>query len=449
MKQFRLWAAPALLLIAGCTTNNNSLPSISNDRTSEFLNKFEMISESDSRNWKNFQSRVTQSGENLLTTWLQPMNKGIPCKIYSSSSSEQGSSPWWRDTSAKYYWDGECKNGYAYGLGREFLYTKGKIYAWLADYSGGENMPSYYLQVDYDSNYIAFMAKDPQHVVFLEYQVEQNPSKKGIAIKESYFNFSSARAYIKEMAIGNDAYVMSMGMPSKKRYAIHRIKNSNKDIRVFSTFDENNQNVGYSTEIVANPLVNNQIRHVEYIGQSQTRPVELPRGYLSYIINIGNKISSELDAGDNLLKESFVAVNKYRRMICNGKVSVNYVVDDIYGRICLKNGELSPYEDLITQLETQQKEKQSIEREQFAQAKDARLQQQRINAQQSQQNANSLANSVNQFSRDMAELNYNATQTAQSYIGSMPSPTFGSWGNQGNNQINCVKISNIVNCRGQ
>ena len=43
--------------------------------------------------------------------YFQPKNKKEPCKVYMAYDSQ-------KDESSKLFWDGQCKNGYAHGMGR-------------------------------------------------------------------------------------------------------------------------------------------------------------------------------------------------------------------------------------------------------------------------------------------------------------------------------------------
>ncbi len=77
--------------------------------------------------------------------WVQPDNKEEACLTFSSVL--EGMQLISTIPNFETYWDGECKDGYAYGLGREFTYNDDFTVITLAEYAGGATEPKYYQQV--------------------------------------------------------------------------------------------------------------------------------------------------------------------------------------------------------------------------------------------------------------------------------------------------------------
>jgi hypothetical protein len=59
------------------------------------------------------ESHIVQS----IVKWIQAANKNVPCKVFIGTSKNKDRT---LDVNHKAFWDGDCKNGYANGLGRHF-----------------------------------------------------------------------------------------------------------------------------------------------------------------------------------------------------------------------------------------------------------------------------------------------------------------------------------------
>ncbi len=83
--------------------------------------------------------------------WVQPINRNEPCLIYSSVDVNEEYLSFRNNFHAM--WDGECRDGYAYGLGLEFVYYDDVEGFALAEYSGGKTTPMYYTHKYSNDNY--------------------------------------------------------------------------------------------------------------------------------------------------------------------------------------------------------------------------------------------------------------------------------------------------------
>jgi hypothetical protein len=90
---------------------------------------------------------LMQQQTSYQVNYLQPVNRVQDCKVMVLASSDYSSVDL---LDLKHYWDGDCKNGYANGVGREFV--KWSHYdSWiLANYKDG--IPTYYAEKDFFSN---------------------------------------------------------------------------------------------------------------------------------------------------------------------------------------------------------------------------------------------------------------------------------------------------------
>ncbi|WP_157384028.1 hypothetical protein, partial [Pseudomonas asplenii] len=82
--------------------------------------------------------------------WIQPVNHKESCRIFLEKPAAQVM------VVEKAYWDGNCKDGYAYGLGREFMITDVSTGSWVSTYPGGQNRPNYHSSSDYTTQSFAY-----------------------------------------------------------------------------------------------------------------------------------------------------------------------------------------------------------------------------------------------------------------------------------------------------
>jgi len=99
MKTLNIVLAGTLLFtVTGCS----SIQKFSEQDTSKLINEITTYTPVD-------------TGKAVRAKWIQPSNKDVACKIFESSKNPE-----------LILWDGDCKSGYAYGLGREMIVVDGK-----------------------------------------------------------------------------------------------------------------------------------------------------------------------------------------------------------------------------------------------------------------------------------------------------------------------------------
>jgi hypothetical protein len=123
LKQTGLLIFGALLFNA-CTGQPN-IPKVTEQESMSYIHKFD----------KEYNEIKKGFKDNTITKWVQPSNKKEKCEIEVNFGTIDRT----QEDSYKLFWDGECKNGKANGLGRVFetsdtyeqsiitIYKKGKI----------------------------------------------------------------------------------------------------------------------------------------------------------------------------------------------------------------------------------------------------------------------------------------------------------------------------------
>jgi len=96
----------------------------------------------------------------IKSYWVQPHNKIVECLIYRdyiNHYSKKTITPWNKENGAigyKLFWDGSCKDGYAFGLGGEIEKGRGISRHTLSRYSSDAKIkPIRYIQEDYLNGY--------------------------------------------------------------------------------------------------------------------------------------------------------------------------------------------------------------------------------------------------------------------------------------------------------
>ena len=99
------------------------------------------------KNYMSEYENIKKQSENYKPAfkWVQPKNKKEECKVYVSINPNDDKT---KKADYSLYWDGECKDGYAIGLGREFSIGKQTYVEAIGEYKGGKNIPQYF----YDFN---------------------------------------------------------------------------------------------------------------------------------------------------------------------------------------------------------------------------------------------------------------------------------------------------------
>lgn len=464
------------LVLSTIATAQNNNRAVSNEETVAFKSKFESISAEDNVKWNLFKAGVSGKGEQKdhITAWIQPSNKKELCKIYFNDLLVPGQTPHWNNKENRYYWDGDCKNGYAYGIGREFEQVDGGLRSALADYKEVNKRPIYYLNTDYDRNYVRFSAEAPPYYASLSYTLRQQQAKNEVLIEVALYDLEENNGYFQNTVVGSDEVHSAMSLPNQNKYIIWRSSNPAKSTYVIGHETARAEKTGYNI-IINDDGINKQLRHLHYSTDTRFEDVLIPSSYLTHLSEVDNKITKKLNTTGGLLEEAYVAINKYRRKICKGDVKVNFVDNEIYGRICLESGEMYRYSTLIqeanrnmkarhqaaTEEIVRKKENLSKERqyesarqdrltEQAAKAQAERQNSESLNraaqAQENRQNSESLNHAVSEFARNMEDVNRRSSQFTQSFMNSFQTPPI-QFGNTRAARINCINISNIISCR--
>ncbi len=214
------------ILFTACSSNNIQKTEKTSTIEDSFINEYNNLK--------------TSYSSKIKSKWIQADNKDIACKVYVEFEDTNDRT---KSSNFKIFWDGECENGYAKGLGKEF--EKGVLLDnnSIAVYENPPfSKPKYYTQNfqlknievkgDLNSGYNVYKINDEKYR-YGYFSKDYNPSlinyeidDKTTIYKKIYPNFNYEILYNKEDKTYN-FYLNS----EDKRYALNDLEKRNSIIK--------------------------------------------------------------------------------------------------------------------------------------------------------------------------------------------------------------------------
>ena len=336
------------LVISACSTlsQRTQLPKISDNAANKYIDN----------SLKEYNNIITNNPTvKNNVKWMQARNKKEACKVYLEYRNDNDSS---LDDDYKIFWDGKCKNGYAYGLGREFvLDDSGIISESLAIYKKLALKPTYYIE------------SHPLQNTTIEGDINNHYTVQTTTVNDDYnFNISYIYGYL---GFDNKPNLINTGSPFSdsisymKQYPNfgHRIDDTIND--EFSSnrytanmYKSNGQMHGFWFSVRKNGAV---ISGESTNGKTMSRLL-LPKSYFDKIGLIINEIKQ---AGTKALKaqeQALLIKKKYKRKICKPSVKVTFMDNYEYKSICRANPLIEKFNTKMAEVNN---EKQRLREQQF------------------------------------------------------------------------------------
>lgn len=324
---------------------------------SERIEKYE-------ENYLNEYNTILQNSPKKKTTYIQPSNKKEPCKVWFGYTEDN---QWFKEESYKIFWDGECKNGYADGLGRE-IEKNTLMDKWgLAIYKDGK--PTYYIVNDVLRN-DTFEGVDDQNQQ-ISYGVHtQITEKMGdvdvVNVAVAYNKREQVALLSRTSPFWNGSYVLVKTYPNFD-YVYQNYQNNDEaklDFEFFLT-DKKNKN-GWA---LGKPR-NQNVVSGEYVMNKFNR-VDLPSTYNNQADEIIKEIGEAQQKAYQAQEQAQLVKKQYMKKICKDSVKVGFMDNDDYKLIC---NNYQKEKELFTKI--------NDKLERLTKEKIARLEQQRYTAQQ-------------------------------------------------------------------
>jgi hypothetical protein len=272
-------------------------------------------------------SRGTSAPQEPAYLYTQPVNKTKPCKIFTHREQLDRNN-------FRAYWDGQCRNGFAFGLGRDIAISDTPHLEEITVYGeNGKVIDTPAILYDFVNNEVTYRFignKFPSEAVFNE-KIRNEPGN----FSTSYSTFlvderGDSRAVYWSPFDHRRMLAISTGNMSYKYSEDRFAQNTNNPVFVAETVDTQSGRAGGFTVV---RYGNGQIRHFE-VGGLQPEPVDLPKEYTANlerqyteIQNAQAEISTKVDLAKKMERE-------YLYLACNGKHEIPGLDKRISTKIC-------------------------------------------------------------------------------------------------------------------
>lgn len=430
MKHTSLFIATSFILLAsGCATTKNTAKVRSIDY--EEASVFE----------RSLQTSVPPAPIKPATMlFTQPNNKTEPCKL--PTTREQLGR-----TNFRSYWDGPCKNGYAFGLGRDIAISDTHHHEEITIHNGtGQNDQSPSVNYDFVNNRVSYVTpgeKFPETAWFYE------------NILNDENNFRTVYMFGETDASGSSSYT-EFTPQSTPRFFVNNRRNVIYKFTDNSAMPPTNPSiVSFSSEIldpktgVAGGVVvirfaSGEVRHIKINGASHEL-IALPSEYLNALNGKLRDIQNILTSAQPKIERARQIEREYLHMACNEKHSIKNLANETAIKICTWRNKFKDANE-----KSLAKHKQEIEalKRQAEVMQEQRLAQQQIATQQrveqqqfQQQQIIELANSLGQFGQ---QIRHSGQQMLNSTM-NQPAPQVNIQ-SPGRNRINCINTGFTTSC---
>lgn len=278
-------------------------------------------------NYMNEHNNFLNNKPEYKSAYVQPSNKKESCKIYIGYSNGD---EYFKEDSWRVYWDGNCKNGFATGLGREIekadmtdkwqigIYKKGKAKGYIIQKDILNDMLIEGLDNDDISLLVVTDIKIKQNDIAVTTVAGENNKKEGISL----LSFSSP--------FWNGTYRYTKVF---QNFSYNYLNYNNNDVTTvqFEFFIEDKKGVkngwGFGKNktgtLVTGEFVNNNLSRLT-----------LPPLYKNKADAIVKEINEAKDKAFQAQEQAQKVKKQYLKRICKDKVKVNFMDNDDYKEIC-------------------------------------------------------------------------------------------------------------------
>jgi len=371
-----------LIFVSGCVSTPR-IPSVGEEESFKYERQY--LSKYNTLKNNNHDTRVVK--------WVQPNNKSEQCRVQAKVNADND-----RTLNDEYrmYWDGGCKNGYAKGLGRLFeksLMLNDESIVIYKDYPHGGDYYIHKFNLDnvnregyYSDGYM------------VETKVVDDGLNFNISYKYGYFGSIEKPALLIHSSPFSDTVLYMKHYPNFHYQLIDWSNDEFQKMKYgFYMLDKNTQRNGFWFETPKSGSVNSG----EYNNGTVTRLVQLPKSFFTN----ANKIFTEVNqAGQKAIdsqKQALKVKKQYMSRICKKSVSVNFIDNDEYKKICRDNEYYANLKEKMDKKLVQISKAKQQKREQLNQQILLNAQVSQANAAQRQANAASRSASAAEQSNSM------------------------------------------------
>jgi len=332
---------------------------------------------------------------------IQAQNKKEECKISLSTKFGDRS----QEVGFSLFWDGECKNGYAHGIGRAILNTLVDSTHSIGYFENGKER-DYYNEIKpligVELNGIVNGDDGSGHFVIT--QVDDKNGNLNISYEYGFFSLQKLRSSIKTYPF-YDVVEYFKSYPNFS-YVIVDLTTNEFDNRKYEFNIEDHKTGkynGYGFAIMKQGFTNAG----EMSNGTLVRRVQLPQSYFNNANTIFSEIKKEANIALEAQKKALIIKEKYKNKICKDSVKVDFMDNKEYKAICKEDEKIAQLKTKIdaklAQIEQQKQAKRQQQNEQrLIQAREAEaIAAQRRAAAAEQANNQAAWDSVNRSIQNM------------------------------------------------
>ncbi|MBV5339018.1 MAG: hypothetical protein J0665_05585 [Deltaproteobacteria bacterium] len=414
-------------IIAGCASSGTSFPKISHEEAASYEKSLT-------------DNYVTPSPLDFpKPLYNQPVNKKVACKLPTSSDQLQR-------RNFRQFWDGECKDGYAFGLGRDISISDTHHYDEITIHNGtGEykNQPSiFYDFVNHLVKYESTGNGPLERATFTEQYAINNNTLNVRHIAELMDENANLWGVISSPLIPVKTYINSSKGVAFEFVDRTSIPAKSDDI-VYEVNIKNYNQVPGGIGIIKSG--DGRFRHFKMENTGQKSLVEIPKSYLDHIEAKRQEVYQAIPRINQFIENVKRTEREYLHFACNGSYKIEGLDSSTANKVCSWRNDLQPMyqaaiENSKKQLEERLKIVEKAENERMYKQQIAQ-QQRVIEQQRNQQDANEIINGLNNLSNSLRN---SATQTQQ-FI--QPLPIYQPTPSGSSGRINCISTGPLTSCR--
>lgn len=419
-----LSAFPIAALVSGCVSTAHRPPMLSFDEAFAFE--------------KALQKRQVSVPERPVShLYTQPVNKKEPCKLPTTEAQQDR-------PNFRAYWDGQCKNGYAFGLGRDIAISDTHHVEEITIYKDkGDSMESPAALYDFVNNTVQYTGGFAPYPKAVTYGEMLTTNSNGFFVR---YRVTATDDLGLQTGVESSPLNPSRVYFKDERNVVYRfIDNSafpylepNQAKLSAEIFDPQTQKAGGVAVFVAG---NGQARYFRRTDTGSAEQVSLPPEYIKHL---EGKLAAA-KAAEQTVNQGLEAARRMEReylyMACNGKYKIDGLDKDIATKICNWREQFRPAFEQAAEKAKQQMDE--LKRKGEA-AQQATQRQQRITQEEQRMQQQELQQMANGFAQIGQQMNAAGQQTLQN-VTSMPAPQV--WTPQGSSQVRCVNAGVVTNCR--
>ncbi len=266
---------------------------------------------------------------------IQAQNKKEECKIALSTKFEDKS----QEAGFSLFWDGECENGYASGIGRAILNTLVDSTHSIGYFEKGREK-DYYNEIKpligTELNGIGNHDEGNGHFVIT--MVDDKNGNLDISYEYGFFSLNGLKTTMKTYPF-YDVVEYYKSYPNYS-YAIKDLTKDEFDNRNYEFNIRDNKNGEFNGFGFASTK-NGYTFGGEMVNGTLARRVELPQSYFNKVNSIFAEIKNEANIALEAQRKALIIKEKYKNKICKDSIKVDFMDNKEYKAICNENEKIA------------------------------------------------------------------------------------------------------------